>query len=277
MRWPGARGTYQATASRSVVLATRTIVRDRGDLVGSPVELTDMNRYRAFWNKVWASPVGTADEALPLWGVDVALRYSVIGTASDRGNGLMTTRTQGQPQDEGLRLTTRGRIKSGLEVSVHELNRLLPVVAGRDRADPWRPRGFHGSRMAGSTGWGRHHAGPDGRPARHTWAGLGRPGAQAAGVHPGGGNRGADPYGQVVATRDHPVHFPVVETVRVLGLRSLKDAGESGEAAEAGTSEAPASYRFDGYDVVLNSLVGLDPARPLPTESRPAAVAWQAR
>lgn len=276
LRWPGARGTYQATASRTVVLATRTIVRDRGDLVGSPVELTDMNRYRAFWNKVWASTGGTADEALPLWGVDVALRYSVIGTASDHGNGLMTTRTQRQPQDEGLRVTTRGRMKSGLEVSVHELNRLLPLWPGETELTPDDLAAFTAPGWLAAQGGDAitqvRMEGP--RDTRgQVWAVpvlklRAFTIAEATEV---------DPYGQVVATRDHPVHFPVVETVRVLGLRSLKDAGESGDAVEAGTSEAPASYRFDGYDVVLNSLVGLDPARPLPAASRPGALAWQAR
>jgi len=50
----------------------------------------------------------------------------------------------------------------------------------------------------------------------------------------------------------------------VLGLASLRDAGEPGEAADVGTGDAPAAYRFDGYDVILQNLVGLEPARPIP-------------
>lgn len=264
LRWPGAKGTYQATSTQTVVVASRVQVRDRGDVVGTPVELTDMNRFRSFWNKVWTSPTtGGGPEALPLWGLDAALRYSVIATSGDRANGLMETRLQEDPAQEGLRAQTRGRIKSGLEVSVSELNKLLPLWPGEqplavDDLAAFSARGWLAGqggdavaqvRMEGKRGTrGLLWAVPVVRLRTFTLA-------QATEV---------DPYGQAVATQDRSVHFPVVESVRLLGLASLRDASEAGESADVGTQDVPATYRFDGYDVVLNNLIGLEPAAPLP-------------
>ena len=269
LRWKGAKGTYQATSSSRVVVVSRVQVRDRGGVVGTPVELTDMGRFRGFWNQVWgSSTAGPGGETLPLWGLDVALRYSVVVVAGERGNGLMEAKLQQQPdEDQGLRVRTRGRLKSGLEASVHELNKLLPLWPGEQPLD--------GADLAAFT-------------ARGWLAGQGGDAVTQVRMEGKRGTRGAvwvvpvlrlreftlatvgdvDPYGQVVATRDHVVRFPVVESVRVLGLASLRQGADPGDAADVDgaqdASGAPASYRFDGYDVILQSLVGLEPAVPLP-------------
>jgi hypothetical protein len=175
----------------------------------------------------------------------------------------MDARLQEQPGEQGLRATTRGRLKSGIEVGAAELNKVLGLWPGEQplsaadlaafTAPGWRA-GQGGDavtevRMEGKRGTrGQLWVVPVLKLRTFTLA-------TASDI---------DPYGQVTATQDRSVHFPVVETVRVLGLCSLRDAGEPGEAADVGTAETPAAYRFDGYDVVLNRLVGLDPAQPLP-------------
>lgn len=285
MRWRGARGTYQATGTQRVLVATRTQVRDRGGVVGSPLELTDMARFRGFWNQVWGSPgAGPAGDAMPMWGLDVALRYSVVAVPGEHGNGLMEARLQQAPPGpgEGLRVRTRGRLKSGLEVSVHELNKLLALWPGEQPL----PEADLGAFLA--RGW---------------LAGQGGDAVTQVRVEGRRGTRGVlwvvpvlrlrevtlatvaevDPYGQVVSTQDRTVRFPVVESIRVLALSSrgggrpedagdLADLGDPAEAnGAAGAQEAaglPAAYRFDGYDVVLSSLVGLEPAVPLPRTGR---------
>jgi hypothetical protein len=261
LRWRGRKGTYQSTCAQTIVVASRVQVRDRGGLVGSPVELTDMNRFRSFWNKVWYSQ-GSADEANPLWGLVAALRYSVVITPGGRGNGLMAARLKEQPAEDGLRATTRGRLKSGIEIDVAELNKLLPLWPGEAplsaddlaafTAPGWRAAqggdAVTDIRMEGKRGTrGALWVVPVVKLRAFTLA-------SASDV---------DPYGQVVATTDRPVHFPVVESVRVLGLGSLREHDERG-AADVGSADAPAQYRFDGYDVIVNQLVGLDPAQPLP-------------
>ena len=264
LRWRGGKGTYQATCSQQIVIASRIQVGDRGDLVGGAVELTDMNRFRSFWNKVWSSPdTGGGDEALPLWGLDVAMRYSVVITPGASGNGLMQSRLHEQSGEQGIRAMTRGRLKSGIEIGATELNKLLVLWPGE------QPLSTDDLAAFTATGW-RAGQGGDAIAEVRMEGKRGTRGqlwvvpvlklrtftlAVAADV---------DPYGQVTATQDRSVHFPVVESIRVVGLTSLRDADEAGEAVDVGTAEAPMTYRFDGYDVVRNQLVGLDPAQALP-------------
>jgi hypothetical protein len=261
LRWPGTRGTYQATCSQPVVLGSALLLRERGDVVGAPVELTDMGRFRGFWNKVWAS---ASLDTSRMWGLDLVLRYSVVTTASDRGNGLMESRLQQSPADQpdkALRVTTRGRLKSGLEISVAELNKLLPLWPGE------QPLAAGDLAAFGAPGWLAQTGGDvvtqakmDGKrgTSGQLWV-VPVPRLRAFSLSE---VTDVDPNGQVTATTDRTVHFPVVESVRLLGLCSRRDSGE--DAAGVESSEAEPAYRFGGYDVVLNQLVGLDPARPVP-------------
>jgi hypothetical protein len=268
LRWRASRGTYQATCSQTVVVASRVQVRDRGDLVGTPVELTDMNRFRSFWNKVWTSVGSGADEAADrLWGLDVAMRYSALITTGGKGNGLMQARLKERPGDDGLRATTRGMLKSGIEIDAAELNKLLPMWSGE------QPLSADDLAAFAAPGWRAGQGGDAVTDVRME----GKRGTHGAlWVVPVLKLRAftlatpsdIDPYGQLTATQDRPVRFPVVESVRVLGLSSLRDTGEQGDSADVGTSDALAAYRFEGYDVILNQLVGLDPAQPLPRAKR---------
>ena len=260
LRWRGTRGTYQATCSQPVVLGSAVLLRERGDVVGTPVELTDMGRFRSFWNKVWTS---AAPGTSKMWGLDLALRYSVVTTASERGNGLMESRLQ-QPTadqpDEVLRVMTRGKLKSGLEISVAELNKLLPLWPGEQPLTAGDLAAF------GTPGWLAETGGDvvtqvtmDGKrgTSGQLWA-VPVPRLRSFSLSQ---VTDVDPSGQVAATADRTVHFPVVESIRLLGLCSRRNGGDAGEAE---SSEAQPAYRFDEYDVVLNQLVGLDPALPVP-------------
>jgi len=272
LRWKGAKGTYQATCAHRIVVTSHVQVRDRGDIVGNAVELTDMNRFRSFWNKVWESQAqGPGMDTLPLWGLHAALRYSVVMVGGAQGNGLMQTRVQQEPTDQGLRAETKGRIKSGLEVSVAELNKLLPLwtdeqpLSDADLA-AFTARGW----LAGQGGDAITQVRMEGK--RGTRGVLWVVPVLRLRAFTLATATDVDPYGQVVNTQDRIVHFPVIESVRVVGLASLREGGEQGDAAEVqGAQDAsglPAEYRFDGYDVVLQSLVGTEPALPLPKTMR---------
>jgi hypothetical protein len=259
LRWRGTRGTYQATCSQPVVLGSTVLLRERGDVVGTPVELTDMGRFRGFWNKVWTSAAPTSK----MWGLDLALRYSVVTTASERGNGLMESRLQ-QPTadqpDEALRVVTRGKLKSGLEISVTELNKLLPLWPGE------QPLAVGDLAAFGTPGWLAETGGDvvtqvkmEGKrgTSGQLWV-VPVPRLRSFSLSQ---VTDVDSNGQVTATTDRTVHFPVVESVRLLGLCSRRDGGDAGDIE---SSEAQPTYRFDGYDVVFNQLIGLDPALPAP-------------
>ncbi|MGW9168577.1 hypothetical protein [Agromyces sp. NPDC055658] len=250
LRWPGRSSVYQASSATRIVLGAVRSVRARGGVAGEPRELTDMARFRSFWNRVWAS-TDADDGELPLWGFDAATRYSVVLTAADRGNGLMQTRSELRPQGEGVRRLTAGRFKAGLEVSVHELNALLPLWEGGQPLAPEVVAAFAAPAWLAAQG-GDAVANVRFEGRRNTrgvlWAvpvlGL-RSFTLASATE-------VDPYGQVLATADEEVRFPVIEAVRLLGLAASVDE-ESAEPTASG-------YAFDGYEVVFETKAGLEPA-----------------
>ena len=57
LRWPGKAGVaWEALGSTGLVLAGPLFVKAVGAEVGPERELTDMRRWRAYWNKLWEAP-----------------------------------------------------------------------------------------------------------------------------------------------------------------------------------------------------------------------------
>ena len=53
-------------------------------------------------------------------------------TAKHDSNGLMETRLLAGPEDpDGVKASVQGRMKAGIEVSIRELNKLLPSIDGQ--------------------------------------------------------------------------------------------------------------------------------------------------
>ena len=60
--------------------------------------------------------------------VNVSAKYSVLLSAKQQVNGLMETKLLQAKQDQdSLTQATEGRMKSGIELSIAELNKLLPL------------------------------------------------------------------------------------------------------------------------------------------------------
>lgn len=264
LRWPGSRDTWQATCSRRVVLAGPQQVVGTGAQAGPRTELTDMTRFRSFWNRVWSSPSSDDGGKGPMWGLDVALRYSVVATPS-RTNGLMETRLHAEPQEhESVRVHARGRMKSGLELAVEELNALLPLWPGEQPLDADTLAAFTApAHLAGQGGDVVHRLRLEGKRDTRglVWV-VPVPTLRAFTVAT---VRETDAFGQVLTVEPREVRFPVVEAVRLLGLVSDEDE----------TEPSAAGYRFEGYRVALEELVALEPAVATPaspTTPAPTAV-----
>ncbi len=92
IRWRAgsANAEHKALGSQDAVFTDRLFVKARGAAAGPDRELTDMNRFRAFWNKVWSSQ--TLPEDKIVWGLDAAMKFSVLIDPSAHSNGLMETR-----------------------------------------------------------------------------------------------------------------------------------------------------------------------------------------
>lgn len=262
LRWPTAAGTRQCTTSQVLVLTGGAYVAGAGAPAGERVELTDMTRFRPFWNKVWSSPAPTEDR--PLWGIDVTLRYSVV-LADAPANALMEVRALAGEPSGGLRATTTGKMRSGLQVSVHELAKLRSLWPEAAPIDEATVAAFAAPDwLAGQGGDAEVTVRFDGR--RHTrglvWA-VPVPALRSFTV---ARPLDVDPRGQVLSVGTSEVTFPVVEAVRVLGLTST-DAPEEAGDAEGTEATTGSAYAFEGYQVVHDTLVGLEPTRPIPSGS----------
>jgi hypothetical protein len=267
LRWPTARGTRQCTSSQTVVLTSGRYVAGAGSLVGERVELTDMTRFRPFWNRLWSSPTPTDEQ--PLWGLDVTLRYSLV-LSSEPANALMEVRTQADAVPEGLRATTSGRMRSGLEVSVRELAKLRALWPEAAPLDDAVLAAFTSPEwLATQGGDAELPVRFDGR--RHTrglvWA-VPVPALRSFTV---ASPAEVDAHGQVLDVTTNEVAFPVVEAVRVLGLTSTDS--DTDATTEADATATSSTYAFEGYQVVFDTLVGLEPARPPKPTPSPSAAA----
>ena len=252
LRWRVGSKIRQSTSVQPVVFGSGRHVTGTGELVGEPVELTDMARFRPFWNKLWSSPLPTDDR--PLWGLDVAVRYSVVFSSRESGNGLMETRLSASPPEDGLRQTTAGRMKSGLEVVTAELNKLATLWPGQQPVDAEALTAFSSPAWLASQGGDAvHQVRFDGRRGTRglLWA-VPVPTVRAFDI---ARPQEVDAQGQVLSTTSEQVRFPVIESVRFLGLVTT----ESEDRTPQGASDGP-TYEFSGYEVVHDVLVGLEPA-----------------
>jgi hypothetical protein len=259
LRWPGRSGTARcATGSTDVVLADKYFLRGRGATVGDERELTDMGQYRPFWNKIWEAPALDAVDrpgggrAKSLWELDVDARYLVLLSPQEHANGVMETRLKASPSDpDDIRLTTRGRLKGGIELSLDELNKLAGLFAGQTPLDADRLAGLRAHAVAHAESGelvariklkgraserGMVWVVPVFRLAEFTLSAV----------------RKTDDSGQVVAVADETVRCPVPVAARVLGLRS-----RSGDGGAPAATDPP--YEFDGYAIDVSEKVALTP------------------
>ncbi len=136
LRWRSAATgvEHAALGSSNIVVVNKYFVKDQAKEVGPERELTDMKKYRPFWNKIWEAPLldGTAGDNMKyLWELDANVKYSVLLSPTQESNGLMQTKLLRGPIDqESLTDRTEGRMKAGIELSIAELNKLLPLWDG---------------------------------------------------------------------------------------------------------------------------------------------------
>ena len=251
IRWRVSAGQERrALGAQDAVFVDRLFVKARGGDAGSPRELTDMGRYRAFWNKVWESP--TLSDGKRLWGLDATMKYTVL-LATEPSNGVMQTRLSTAPDaaSDQLRLQTAGRMKAGIECSVEELAKLTTLWDGEpvldaDHVAAFRSEAF-AHRNAGDAIVSVKLSGP--REERGlVWV------VPVLGLvdHTLGSVTSTNDNGQVTAAAEEHAHLPLPVAIRILELRS-------GQGSEASTSGDEPEYHFDGYRIERSEKVVLTP------------------
>lgn len=97
-----------------------------GPAVGIPVELRDKNLYRPFWHKIWEGGSGKERR----WELELVAKYYLYYQPKSDSNGRVETRMKlNNPEPGATRKSWKGKIKSGLEVSPEELNKLIPMIS----------------------------------------------------------------------------------------------------------------------------------------------------
>jgi hypothetical protein len=228
VRWQGSKTKqeYKALGSAEFTLANKYFLKDQGNTLIGEQELTDMSRFRPFWNKVWEAPsldkagVKRDDSKKYLWELDVNTKYSVLLSPVHDANGLMTTKVlRGRKDEESLSEKTEGRMKAGIELSLTELNKLIPLWKGEsvldaDKLEAFKTEAFaknnatefvYHLRLKGRAGErGMIWVIPTFKLAEFTLSMVQK----------------INDAGQVIAVSDEKVRFPLPVSARVIGLKS---------------------------------------------------------
>ena len=132
---------FKALGSQEIVVVGKYVLKEQGPGVSEEQELTDMKRFRPFWNRIWETQSLDAvsqrgHDKKHLWELNASVKYSVILSASHDSNGLMDTKIlKARTDPESLSARTEGRIKAGIELSISELNKLISLWNGGSPLD----------------------------------------------------------------------------------------------------------------------------------------------
>lgn len=228
LRWrhPRTGRETRALGASEIVFVDKTFLKERGGEVSAARELTDMTLYRAFWNKVWEAPVldqargQTGERKKLLWELNMHAKYVAMLSASHDSNAMMQTRVLAEADDpQSGTLGVRGRMKAGIELSLAELNKLIPLWNGAPALDPSKLQALSAGPFLEQAA----------RECKASFKLKGRAGeAGMVWVVPIfklfgltlSNVTAADDSGQVTAASDELVQFPLPVAARLIGLKS---------------------------------------------------------
>ena len=128
--WAGAGGAMTTTPQRAVQtrhLVGAAFIIEPGRRTGTELALTDPQRHRAFWHRVWEG--GSASHSR--WELNANARYYYTLTTDQPTNGRMETKLKlvdDRSSDSGSKVEWGGLLKSGMELAPETLNLLLPEL-----------------------------------------------------------------------------------------------------------------------------------------------------
>ena len=148
MRWQTKPGNEsKALGSTEIVFVSNYFIKQQGKDVSDERELTDMKVYRAFWNKIWESPIldglneNTAHKKI--WELDATMKYLVLLTADHDSNGIIETKMlKPETDSESMTELTKGRMKAGIELSIVEVSKLCAMWDGEPVPDAEKLEAF---------------------------------------------------------------------------------------------------------------------------------------
>lgn len=264
LRWPARDGgrEYSALGATDIVVVKAVFAREQGSAVSPPRELRDMKQFRPFWNKFWEAPLldgarsGSAPEKKYRWELDANAKYSVLLAPNQEANGLMVTKLAERPPDpESLTAKTEGRMKGGVELSILELNKLLPLWDGETALEGDRLAALRTDALAAANdGELVYNLKLKGKAAERGMIWM-VPVLRLFELTLSTVAR-TDDTGQVANVTDEKVRFPLPVSVRIIGVRSSEEEPDEDAAADAGAE----GYSFDGFAIAFADTVMLTQA-----------------
>ncbi|MEL6537435.1 MAG: hypothetical protein AAFQ98_18585 [Bacteroidota bacterium] len=123
LTWPSKNGPHLGTSLQQIVCFVEDLAFDRLEKTEAPaIALNDVEKHRAYWHKVWSA---TLTEKMR----DVALDAKYYYRLADRATANQRLETATQLAHEHTN-DYRGKLKSGMELSLQGLNTLLPELTG---------------------------------------------------------------------------------------------------------------------------------------------------
>jgi hypothetical protein len=225
LRWPAKSGpVHQALGGCDVVFVNQYFLSAQGAAVSPERELADMSQFRAFWNKVWEAPSldatrGSGDDKQYLWELDVYAKYTVLLAPDHDANGEMETKLlRAKPDPESVTNRIEGRMKAGIELSVAEVNKLLPL---------WNATPLDAARLEAlsTSAFAKANAGELVRNLKLRGRASERGLVWVIPVFKLfeltlGTVQTSDATGQIVAVSEETVRFPLPVSARIIGLKS---------------------------------------------------------
>jgi hypothetical protein len=210
--WKGKAGKQFGSSIKQKITLVSDYVFDRVEEAGELIPLNDVARYREFWHKIWG---GNFDGDLKRYEWDCKYYYAL--NVERTTNARIETQTRMQKIEDRR---ASGQLKTGMELSPDELNRLLPRLApgevplSAEELQPLRTGDF---------------VNRFNQAARYKAKLRGRAGDSAAlWVYPEFKLQRVvlqkvdqvNAHGHVVSFLEHPVRFPLPALIHLIGART---------------------------------------------------------
>jgi hypothetical protein len=263
IRWLTSSGAERtALGSTEAVFVEHHFVKERTGTIGDERELTDMDRFRPFWNKIWESPALDAAAGKPrqlLWELDANLRYTVLIAPDHDSNGVMETKFLVATKDpEAVTDRTEGRMKAGVELSVAELGKLAPLWGDEPVLDAARLDAFRTADFAKATASELiHRVKLKGRAAERGLVWIVP--VFRLGEFILGSVDAADASGQVTAVTEEKVRLPLPVAARILELTSSDEETAADDESSSSDPQPAPPYAFAGFKIEVSEKVALLP------------------
>lgn len=243
-----------------------------GNMIGEAIPLTDRNRYRVFWNKIWEGGAKTKKR----WEINLGTKYYIYYCPDQSANGRVETRIQQvQPESESEReLNIEGKMKSGLEITPVELNNLIPSISSYNSLELPRLGAFKTDEL--SRDYNSEALISLKLKGKTSETGM-------IWTYPEIGlfefvlNKAArvDHNGQVTEIQEEKIVFPKPVSIHFVGEKTSNSFSSSGEegtedtddnADTIGTEKENKSSRSEGYEQVFDIKVELRPVELAPVK-----------